>query len=534
MTNRPDTSRRIRGRRGRWIVAIGLGGVVLGMLVLMAPTIVARTPLRHWALEAAMPRFKNRARCGSASLNWFAPVVFEEVELLGPDRRRLITIAAIRTRRPLWQLLWDLRRPGPVEIINPRAELMRSEHAGEGNSAPSGFPLLAGTPADDSGTAASPPRRLPADVLVALRDGYITMRDTHGRLRWHLGPLNIEAGVRTAAGMAESPGSVPEIFVHESQLADRMELSPEICDDLLAMAAPMLAGVARAEGEFSLHIDSGSVRLIDPPQGKIGGQLTIHRATLGGGSIASQLISALDLPSSARLIEQSIVRFYWDGQRVWHDNFELRIGTIALRTSGSVGTDRSLDLTVEIVLPSLQEDRPVLRRLQEQGLLRFPVRGTLDEPRLDVEVLADRGIDLLQELLDSVLSNRPLAGDLLERLEQGDWLQRWRRARQSGASGTRRRLFPHRLQGRHRGTRQMPDAAAPANKERTTQRPSSNRSGQSGDADTQATGDDNTLHIPPRKGRRDAEVPAPRLRPSNRRRRPLRNLSPATSASDAL
>jgi len=418
-------------RRRRWPVIVLATAVALIVLLAIAPQLIAVSPLRSDALAAAFPDFPGRIYAGQASLGWLSPIEFREVEFFQPGGQRLLTIKRLEGRRPLWLFLSDTRRPGRFVVHSPQLELAT---------------LALPVASDDveSPEAEKPPRpELPVELDIELHDARFAMVDAAGAPRWTLGPFQAEVGIR------EQPSDhTPEVLVAESQLVDQLEISPDICNELLAFAAPLMAGVLRADGRFSLHVDDGSLLLHDPPTGKIAGQLTVHRAELAGGSILAQLSEGFGLPTGVRVVEQSEIHFHTDGQRVYHDRFALAIGKLEIRTSGWVGLDRTLDMMVEISLPEFDIERELLQQAFSGRTFQIPIKGTLNEPRPAATAIAGGGVELLGQILGGLSTEGTIGADVLESLEQGELLDRWRELRQERLGDPerprRRLLFPRR------------------------------------------------------------------------------------------
>ena len=100
--------------------------------------------------------------------------------------------------------------------------------------------------------------------------------------------------------------------------------------------------------------------------------------------------------------------------RVEHQNFQIEIGDVIVRTSGYVGFDQSLGLVAEIPIRDkwVQRDK-FLRGLKGQTL-KIPIRGTLNKPQLDKRIIAWLG----QQMIGSAAGG--LLEDALDRgLQQG-------------------------------------------------------------------------------------------------------------------
>jgi len=100
---------------------------------------------------------------------------------------------------------------------------------------------------------------------------------------------------------------------------------------------------------------------------------------------------------------------------VHHEGLTMKIGDVDIVTSGSVGTDQSLDLIAEIpVQDSWIEGRSYLTGLQGQTL-KVAIRGTVGRPRIDFSIIEELGRRTLTGAASRVLRREinDLLGDLV-------------------------------------------------------------------------------------------------------------------------
>jgi hypothetical protein len=88
------------------------------------------------------------------------------------------------------------------------------------------------------------------------------------------------------------------------------------------------------------------------------------------------------------------------GGRVYQRGFSVPLGALArVEMDGSVGFDRSLDIVVNLPLAAERfVNVPIFNSIAPALRLTFPIRGTLDEPRVDGEAMAksmgEMGLDV--------------------------------------------------------------------------------------------------------------------------------------------
>jgi hypothetical protein len=188
-------------------------------------------------------------------------------------------------------------------------------------------------------------------------------------------------------------------------LIENVRISPQMCQTWLKYVAPLLADATRAEGRFSIALDSARVPLTDRTQSDIHGQLTIHSAQVGPGPLAQQFIaiaqqvkSLIDgrpvasggtAGSTWLVVPQQSLRFDVNDGRVEHNSLLVNVGDVQVRTSGSVGLDESLALVAEVpIRDTWVAGKPYLSALAGTTI-KVPVKGTLSKPRVDNRALRD-------------------------------------------------------------------------------------------------------------------------------------------------
>jgi hypothetical protein len=94
------------------------------------------------------------------------------------------------------------------------------------------------------------------------------------------------------------------------------------------------------------------------------------------------------------------------GGRVYHRGLQIQVKDTLLVTSGSVGTDQTLSLVVEVPIREewIAKDR-LLSGLRGQTL-KIPVAGTVGRPQLDARTLEQLAGQLFQNAAGQMLENK--------------------------------------------------------------------------------------------------------------------------------
>ena len=200
-------------------------------------------------------------------------------------------------------------------------------------------------------------------------------------------------------------GSV--LTVEPGQIAQRIRISPRMCAGALQYIAPPLAGVATAEGTFSIEMENCRVPLDDPSKGDLSGRMIVHAVSIGPGPLIRELATALGFGKTAQLSRESVVPFRMVEGRVYHRDLELVFPEVTMKTYGSVGLDQSLALMVEMPIPAKwRTGNPILDNAVQNKTIRIPIGGSLQRPAVDQRELERQAGQFLQGAVQNVLQNQ--------------------------------------------------------------------------------------------------------------------------------
>ena len=169
---RPTTAKDVKPRR-RWPrrLAIALAGYALLMWAL--PILLAWTPLRDRALAMALPGLNGTISSGGASLGWFSPVVFTNVEIRDSAGKVLVSAAKVSTDKSLLRLALSQTDLGTIRIEQPNLAL---EMRNDGSNAEDVL-----VPFIKSGNGGGP-----LTVNLEFVDGAIDMHDVATERHWKI------------------------------------------------------------------------------------------------------------------------------------------------------------------------------------------------------------------------------------------------------------------------------------------------------------------------------------------------------------
>ena len=438
--NKQESSKKNRIRRWRFIaVFLGVLTFVLMLVVWLLPTIIASTGLKNSILSTALTKAEVEASIDRADLSWFGDQSVSDISIASKKNQSRATLDNVATSSGLFDWMFKQSTEKSLEIEGVQL-VVDIDRPNDGET---------DTEDATSGTAAIPKRT----ILFSVEDVDVSITSEHVDKPY---PLleNISLQGTLVRGDDDT-----QVKISPIDAVSEKEVSAELCASALKYVAPILAETTWAEGSISVSLDEWQLTLGDPYQIRGTGKLTIHSLDAGLKSPLaieiSQLISKLikkPLPTKVKLAEESTVYFAMENGVISHEGLAFGLPEISdelqIRTSGSVGLDESLDLLLEIPLPlHLLGDGPFANALGSQTLY-LPVKGTIDEPKIEFEgdgqLVSELLSNLAEKATDGDLDLQQLIEQIRKRREERDpneptLLDRWRERRQQRGPLFRRR-----------------------------------------------------------------------------------------------
>lgn len=131
------------------------------------------------------------------------------------------------------------------------------------------------------------------------------------------------------------------------------------------------------------------VPLGDPTKADVQGTLTVHTATVSAGPLLAEIAGLLGTKETTlTLATEQKVPFTVAGGRVRHENFTIMVQQTPVRTSGSVGFDGTVAMTIDVQVPpwAAQQTFPHNPRVKEwlaKQVITVPMGGTMAKPVID-------------------------------------------------------------------------------------------------------------------------------------------------------
>lgn len=215
-------------------------------------------------------------------------------------------------------------------------------------------------------------------------------------------------------------------------LLQGVQLTPELCRDLLSRINPIFYEVALAQGRVDLAVNDVDLPLAEDATqlGRGTGRLEFTDMKIVPAGFFSEVLALGGIAADQRVtVTVSGLDFLVQAGRIQYRNFALRLpGGFDLNFFGSVGLDGSLELTVSLpVRAALLERLGVTGRAAEYAEILsgarvdIPISGTREVPvlemgRVDVQSLIERATQgaadrVIGGLLDDVLKKNNLKED---------------------------------------------------------------------------------------------------------------------------
>jgi translocation and assembly module TamB len=226
------------------------------------------------------------------------------------------------------------------------------------------------------------------------------------------GKVRLEPSVRLAR-------SGYDLTFAKGKVVERAKLTPAACADALGYALPAIAKSTQAEGLVSFDLDENTVPLADPDRATVRGKLTLHQVQVGPGPVVTEIATLFGAKQTKlTLADEQVVPVRLENGRVHHEGMSLTANGFALRTTGSVGLDGSLDLLAEVPVPEtavaqVLKNNPRIREAIAKKRFSVPVGGTVSKPRLDPRAFQDAVRRYAEEVAREAARNK--LNDVIEK-----------------------------------------------------------------------------------------------------------------------
>ena len=366
--------------------------VLLLVLIAVLPYLVTLGPIRDLLIARALPKMNGRASTGSVSLGWLSPACCENLEVVTADGDRAVLAGSLEGDTPLWKMAVHPGAFGGFRTKSARVDLLVDEHGVNLTR------LLVPQSQDRPHQNVS--------MRFDLVDGVLGLRSASSRQPWEITPINLAVELQPANATADGRRA---LLIHPGTVLKRAAVTPEMWAELLPYVLPMAADSTNVAGELSVELDEWRIPLDDPQLSTGTGRLIVHRLEMTPGPLFRKLAALLRLTPTLRVVPDSTIAFQMRQQRLEHHNLMFAFPTVIVRTNGSVG----LDKTLEVVVDFLPASSPLRENLPPAAVrhLMIPIRGTLAHPDVDTSFVTRSGVDLIHGTIDDFFRRRKGSDD---------------------------------------------------------------------------------------------------------------------------
>jgi translocation and assembly module TamB len=348
------------------------------------------------------------------------------------------------TLRPDWDELsaWLARRVEPNATVRGRPHAFRVQGPLSGDDAIDRLEAEVGIALDELDIYGM--RTGPIPLVARWRDGHAEIDPIDTTLNG--------GRVSVSPELVRGEDGTWTLRVAPGARVEDAEVNDVVSHRVLAYVAPVLDKATRVRGRVSARIERAEVPLGGDAARRavVEGAVVFQDVRFAPGPLAMQLYDIVGIEPTTLRLDQPVVLAVADGM-VYQRGFSMPLGNIArVQMEGTVGFDRSLNLDVSLPLATERmADRPLLARLASAARLTIPVRGTLDDPRIDREamgqalrrmgtdVAATAGVNGLESLIRGLAT--PRDPEEVARLQaEREERQRLRRAEQQRKQEERR------------------------------------------------------------------------------------------------
>lgn len=424
-----------------------LASIAALVAILFLPTLLLRTPLRSWLIGGVLAREGFDVQIDEVRAGWVTPLRIRQASIGPIGKSKLLAVSEVRSDRTLLSALFHGVEVGKLELDEPKIHVHIDE---DGSNLD--FPRLGEeTEVDDQAVFPDGPDIVEKQLAVTVKDAGVWFKNSD---------IDRELAVfdgLDVIGTIRQFGGRQTLTIEPGRCLRDAPVTMEMCHSLLKYFVPVLADTTWVQGSLSLELNDCTIDLDRPEDSQLTGRLYIHGIQAGAKNellaMAGSRIAKLfgrDGFDTIHLADDATVEFQVRDGGVWHEGLAFGLPKVSpdlvVKTSGRVGFDESLELSIEVPLPlHLLSDGPVAAAMRDKPIV-LNARGTMDSPEIDMaeedfmkNLLSQIGVRLAEEdrPLQSIFEGIRDAVDTVDSTLETPLLDRLRERRRR-----RRRLKP--------------------------------------------------------------------------------------------
>lgn len=400
----------------------GVGLVLFLLLLFFAPSIVGT----RWVYQPVVDRLAAgdfKLSVGSLRLSWFLPLRVTDVRVLDAKGPELLRIDSITTDRGLISYLLSGKQFGKISIDKPNIQVELIEDESNLNRL---IEAVRGNKIDSQASKeASPPGLPKMDVAISITGLTVSVKRVDDD---RMEELVIVPATNFAASY-EGLSDNPKLHIEPTLLLDQVAITPELVKIGLGYAVPLLAKSAWFKGNVSVSLSEIDIPLNQPDASNGKTKITLHQVSSGPSDPEVvqflQFIAVVNgrLPHAELVfVDGTVIDILVENGRVFHDGLKMGLPKIdprlQLSSKGSVGLkDKTLDIVMQVPVPiEYVTNRDDLKAVGVPSM-DLPIKGTLDEPKIDLMAMRGGSAKLLGLIRSSIEESSPGAAAAIGALE---------------------------------------------------------------------------------------------------------------------
>ena len=183
-------------------------------------------------------------------------------------------------------------------------------------------------------------------------------------------------------------------------------VNDEVSHRVLSYVAPVLDQATRVRGRVSLALNEAYFPLGAGPEvePKIDGDVLFDAVEFMPGPLADKLIGIFRQERRPLLVLRDPVSIRIVGRTIYQEGLIIPLGNVAaIGMEGTIDFDQNLNLVASFAMAPPRKEIPVLSDILENTQLQVPITGTLKNPRLDGDAIAERFKNMGVNMLDTVI-----------------------------------------------------------------------------------------------------------------------------------
>lgn len=200
-----------------------------------------------------------------------------------------------------------------------------------------------------------------------------------------------------------------------SRVLDKMQISKEMANQLLARIHPLFMGATQLSGVFDLDLKHFSWPLDKENLNDLtfAGSMDFHDVHLDSSALIGALLNALRIEETGLDLSGRQIQFTCTNGRVETNPLQTNLSDTELLISGSLGLDTTIDYLAQVEVTERLVGGDLYNYL-EGTMIRVPIGGTLSNPDISARTVQRAVTDLVNQAGQKKLEEA--AGNLLKRL----------------------------------------------------------------------------------------------------------------------